>query len=626
MTMPAPANIAAWIAQTAILVAAALCAIRVFRLDAPAVRYFVLRALLVISLALPFVQPRIELADRGPKATALADATTTLVWTSSRPDPASGFPLSLPDAALMLAAAGAMLRFCWIAAGLCRLRRLRRAGEAVASLDDCSDLTRTVTGAATIRLVPNLGQPLTFGFRAPVILLPHSIRSQSRSIQRAVLAHELWHVRRRDWLWTVCEELLRAALWFNPAIWILLSSIQSAREEVVDELSILTTGSRRNYADALLLFAGNSRWFGVTAFARRRHLVHRLVLISKEAVMSARRVVATAALVLVCVASAGWYSVQAFPMREAQAGAPGMRALPGPLERQAGAATPENPVPRRTYQVPPDDPLANDPGSFAVVRLRLTLDAAGQVAELRPTALTLRRSNGPVVRLTNQSTEDGRIAWVQSGPSRPAADESDRLLGNLVSAAARSVQQWQYAPPFQAPLSFDAEVSFGTPPPPPPPPPAPARARGVQIPLPAPAPPATSSRPGGAQAAPAANSRPGMPLPPPPPPPPPPASQATDDDDPALRVGGPIKVPTKLKNVSAVYPQDAKDAKIQGVVIIEARIERDGTVGRAKVLRSIPMLDDAAVAAVRQWEFTPTLLNGVAVPIMITVTVNFTLQ
>ena len=65
---------------------------------------------------------------------------------------------------------------------------------------------------------------------------------------------------------------------------------------------------------------------------------------------------------------------------------------------------------------------------------------------------------------------------------------------------------------------------------------------------------------------------------------------------------------------------------MQGVVIIEARIEADGTVSRTRVLRSIPMLDDAAVDAVGQWEFTPTLLNGQPSPVIMTVTVNFTLQ
>jgi protein TonB len=64
---------------------------------------------------------------------------------------------------------------------------------------------------------------------------------------------------------------------------------------------------------------------------------------------------------------------------------------------------------------------------------------------------------------------------------------------------------------------------------------------------------------------------------------------------------------------------------VQGVVIIEALIDTNGNVADAKILRSVAMLDQAAVDAVRQWRFTPTMLNGAAVPILMTVTVNFTL-
>ena len=65
---------------------------------------------------------------------------------------------------------------------------------------------------------------------------------------------------------------------------------------------------------------------------------------------------------------------------------------------------------------------------------------------------------------------------------------------------------------------------------------------------------------------------------------------------------------------------------MQGVVIIEAIIGADGRVQEAKVLRSIPLLDAAALDAVKQWEYTPTLLNNQPVPVIMTVTVNFTLQ
>jgi protein TonB len=65
---------------------------------------------------------------------------------------------------------------------------------------------------------------------------------------------------------------------------------------------------------------------------------------------------------------------------------------------------------------------------------------------------------------------------------------------------------------------------------------------------------------------------------------------------------------------------------VKGIVIVEATIGPTGRVERARVLRSITLLDEAALEAVRQWEFTPTLLNGTPVSVLMTVTVNFNLQ
>jgi TonB family protein len=93
-----------------------------------------------------------------------------------------------------------------------------------------------------------------------------------------------------------------------------------------------------------------------------------------------------------------------------------------------------------------------------------------------------------------------------------------------------------------------------------------------------------------------------------------------------VRVGGAIMEPKKLKHVPPVYPDIAQANRIQGVVIIEAVIDPAGYVSYAKVLRSVDLLDQAAVDAVRQWEFTPTLLNGVPVSVIMTVTVNFSLK
>jgi protein TonB len=110
----------------------------------------------------------------------------------------------------------------------------------------------------------------------------------------------------------------------------------------------------------------------------------------------------------------------------------------------------------------------------------------------------------------------------------------------------------------------------------------------------------------------------GEPLPPPPPPPPAPRQ--------VLRVGGDIRPPQKVRDVAPRYPALAQASKVQGVVILEATIGEDGSVRDVRVLRGKPLLDGAAVDAVRQWRFTPTLLNGEPVPVVMTVTVAFTLN
>jgi protein TonB len=101
------------------------------------------------------------------------------------------------------------------------------------------------------------------------------------------------------------------------------------------------------------------------------------------------------------------------------------------------------------------------------------------------------------------------------------------------------------------------------------------------------------------------------------PPPPPPARP--------LRATA-LNMPRKIRDVAPEYPAMALAARVEGVVIIEAVIAVDGSVRDARVLRSQPLLDRAAVDAVRQWRYEPTRLNGVPVPVIVTVTVQFRLQ
>ena len=93
-----------------------------------------------------------------------------------------------------------------------------------------------------------------------------------------------------------------------------------------------------------------------------------------------------------------------------------------------------------------------------------------------------------------------------------------------------------------------------------------------------------------------------------------------------VRVGGKIMEPRKLKDVAPEYPELARHAHVTGMVIVEAVIGADGRVDNIQVLRSIPMLDEAAVAAVKQWVYAPTLLDGVPVPVIMTITLRFSLH
>ena len=91
------------------------------------------------------------------------------------------------------------------------------------------------------------------------------------------------------------------------------------------------------------------------------------------------------------------------------------------------------------------------------------------------------------------------------------------------------------------------------------------------------------------------------------------------------RAGVDVKEPRKVKNVAPVYPELAARGKVEGVVLLEVSIRPDGRVDDVRILRSIPLLDAAAVQAARQWIFTPTLLGGVPVSVTMTVSVRFNL-
>lgn len=562
------ADLVAFSAQLACVVGAAGLLSLAVRVDRAGLRYQYWRGVLLFCVLLPWLQGGALGVDylvetkAGPALPAGAN-----IWVSSVDVVASAGRAAWLPMAVWIVLAGIVVRLAYVAFGLVRLGRLRRSGRS-ASAAEYDDLQQALGTHAEIRYVHE-GQPVTWGIWRPIVILPEGLTSQPAEIQRAVVAHELLHVRRRDWLWVIGEELLRTALWFHPAMWWLVARVRLAREEAVDEFTVRVTGQRRAYLEALLAFADATPLAPGAAFGRRASLFRRIRLISKEAVMSSSRVALACAVLVFGVVAGSRYAVKAFPLMQApgviQPGAqPSAASEPGPLERSAKAITPENPIPRRTYFVMPMNPVKSG-APTEVVTLRITINALGGVGEVR--------------------------VWPPPPNPQPPTFQ----------AAIDAVRQWVYDPPAEGPISFNVTFAFAGGPD--------ARVVAYGSPI---------GTDGGAAGI--------VPPPPPPPPPPPWVREGTGPVGTPVRIGGSIKPPVKTKDVRPAYTPEALANKVQGVVILDVVVGPEGRVDEARVLRSIPLLDQAALDAVEQWEFTPTLLNGTPVPVLMTVTVNFTLK
>lgn len=568
-------NLIAYSLQIAAIVLLATVVVAILRVDVPGVRYVIWRSVLALCLVLPFIQGR-QVPSTGASGIAAVETSLSPAIVPAAPDHA--FASGWAGAALPLIAAGVAARLGWLALSFGRLHRLRRRGERAEPCRAHDDLQELIGVRCEVHFVARLRQPVTFGLRRPVILLPAALADASDEVQRAVISHELFHVKRRDWAWLVGEELICALLWFNPAIWWAVSRVHDARELVVDELAVLATGRRRAYVEALMRFADETSLAPVAAFGGRRQLFHRIVMLSKERVMSSRRIVLTTGVMTLALAAGAGQAMSAFPLTAE----PQLirQTTPGPLEQRAHPVTPENPIPRRVHHEDAEYPTeAQMIGARGNVALMITLDEIGRVMEARRVSVRVATSEpSATIAFTTPTPVEEKFVLNND------IEFSARLRAAAAAfevAAIRAVEQWRYDPPAAAPLSFVVSFSFS--------PTGSSAAQGAVA--------MSGSRGGGA------------------------ASSIQTEG--ALRVGGNVRTPRKIKHVNPVYPEIARQARVSGVVIAEIRIGTDGSVEEAHILRSIPLLDQAALDAVRQWRFTPTLMNGQAVPVMLTVTVNF---
>jgi beta-lactamase regulating signal transducer with metallopeptidase domain len=319
-------NLAFWSAQVAVLVAAAAFLPRLLQIRQPRVLLAYWRAVLAISMALPFLQPWHRLPAIRIMTIA-ADGSGATIAPISNPAVSHWHLPSFQTIALVIGVvilAGMVARLVILVMGLLKLRQFRRASTPIPACSETAvlleQMRRHLNVSPGFRLSADVDSPVTFGLAAPIILLPESFPTMDSRFQVAIACHELLHVRSHDWAHHLAEETIRAAFWFHPAISWIVARVRLAREQVVDLEVVRFTNARKAYLEALLEFtARRASAAAVLAppFLVERQLAERIAFMLKEVRMSRKRLIASLIFISCCVVFAVTVAAWTFPLKSA---------------------------------------------------------------------------------------------------------------------------------------------------------------------------------------------------------------------------------------------------------------------------------------------------------------------
>jgi TonB family protein len=669
----------AWGLQVAAIAALGLVLPVLVRLTSPDARLVYLRGLLVVCLALPFIQPWVPLLPAAPSdgipvplvlTDSLALASGAAGVAAPPPLARSPFPRRWPPELILGAVylAGLAGRLAWMGLGLLSLARLRRGSTPLTPRPVAVDDAALMVGQdADFRVSERVVRPATFGLRHPVVLVPPGFTEFTTAQQTAIAAHELLHVRRRDWVRALADRLLLSVFWFHPVLWWLIEQIHLSVEQVVDREVVGLVGERRPYLEALLKLAEAGPvpvLQPASLFLKHGHLAQRVALLVREASMSRVRLVVSFVVVLAVLVTSGMMVVQAWPLRglpePAVAAEPlSGRSLPGdglyalvPLataeltdavtgtpsvEQAKPTVDPKAQAPRPGMPPPPPPPAppneammlekikANPQDVSWYFVLSSFYEKGGRLADAERVLLDARSVQPQSTRVllqlagyySRQHDFDKCVEalFERTGlePGNPEGfytlatyywdrayrktDLAPGEKGQLVEKGLAYVDEAiRLKSDYFEALTYKNLL---------------LRLKATTV------DDASEQERLIAQADKLRDEALRL-------------KQQREKWDAvpanAVRVGGTIKPPSKIKDVKPVFPEAAQNARVQGVVILEILINEEGKVQAKRVLRSIPFFDEPAMTAVGGWEFTPTLLNGVPVPVVMTVTVNFTLD
>ncbi len=310
-------NVAAHWVQSGLLVVAALIAMRLLRAGEPRLKLAALHLTLASTLLLPLMQPR-RPAESPAGATAVTVSVGAdryrLLATTAEPPPSSQFDAGVVVLGLVLA--GIALRLLWLCGGLIRLRRFRAQAREIPAPDVARDLEGMFGVVPRYFEHPERASPATFGVFGAIVVLPSNFSSVDGTRQRAIVCHELLHVKRRDALIAAIEEIVATLLWFHPWVWLLRSRIRVAREQVVDRRVIELIGHREVYVRCLIELSGHDLVPHLsTGMSSSRELRTRIDAVLEEVSMSRGRAVAAGFVLLSVIAATASVGAWAVPLQ-----------------------------------------------------------------------------------------------------------------------------------------------------------------------------------------------------------------------------------------------------------------------------------------------------------------------
>jgi TonB family protein len=537
--------------KTTLIVLAGLAVAALVRRQSAALRHWVLATALACGAIAPLAGPllpewRVTLPARAPSSSPRVDASLQFaapggaaVAPAVRPAQAAPVP-SIWWWLRMLWIAGAVVSLLSLAIGAARLRWLAMRSQ---PLSDGAWLER----ARAISHAYGIDRPLvllhsthpsmlvTWGTRRPTILLPAQALSWSAERIHVVLAHELAHVRRRDWVVQLLAEIVRSVYWLNPVVWIACKALRRESELACDDVVLRLGGAAPTYATHLVALARDASRHTFArvpaqAMARPRTLERRVGAmlnsgLNRNRITRTTRGLSAAALICLSLAIAALGAgAQSFASFSGTVTDPSRAPIPNALVALSNTQS------SASYQVRTD-------GSGRFEFVGLPPGAYSYKAEV----MGFKANRGDI-----------------SISGRNVRRDLTMEVGSLSETITiMSTPETRAQPPVE--MAFQAK----------------------------------------------------------------PSAPSVQECQPSAS-GGNIKAPHKIRNVPPTYPPNP-DGTVEGVVILKARIAIDGTVDQVEEQRSPhPDLTRAATAAIEQWQFTPTLLNCVPIPVEMTATFNFT--